>query len=160
MQHHGQESARLLCLWNSLGKNTRVGSHFLLQGIFLTQGSNLCLSCLLNWQVGSLPLVPPGKPSNIVCAVLCLVTQFCLTLYDPVDHAMGILQARILEWVAISFSRGSSWPRDRTCISSVSWIGRWVLYRLSHQGSLQLISLFFLQISVLLEEIPRRCCVK
>ena len=40
----------------------------------------------------------------------------------------GISQARILEWVANSFSRGSSWPRDRTCISCISCISRWVLY--------------------------------
>ena len=45
---------------NSPGKNSGVGCHFLLQGIFLTLGSNLCLLCLLHWQVGSLPLVPPG----------------------------------------------------------------------------------------------------
>ena len=37
-------------------KNTRVGCHFLLQGIILTQRSNLCLLCLLHWQVDSLPL--------------------------------------------------------------------------------------------------------
>ena len=37
-------------------------------------------------------------------------------------------QARILEWVAISSSRGSSWPRDRTCVSCVSWPSRWILY--------------------------------
>ena len=40
----------------------------------------------------------------------------------------GILQARKLEWVAISFSRGSSWPRDWTRVSCVSRIGRWILY--------------------------------
>ena len=49
-------------LGDSSGKNTRVGCHALLQGIYPTQGSNLCLPCLLHWQVGSLPLVPPGKP--------------------------------------------------------------------------------------------------
>ena len=38
-----------------------VGCHFLLQGIFPTQGSNPRLLCLLHWQVGSLPLAPPGK---------------------------------------------------------------------------------------------------
>ena len=43
------------------GKNTGVGCHFLFQGIFLTQGLNLHLS-LLHWQVGSVPLAPPGKP--------------------------------------------------------------------------------------------------
>ena len=44
------------------GKNTGVGCHFLFQGIFLTQGSNPHLLCLLHWQAVSLPLVPPGKP--------------------------------------------------------------------------------------------------
>ena len=41
------------------------------------------------------------------------VTQSCLTLCNPMDYTVhGILQARILEWVAIPFSRGSSQPRD------------------------------------------------
>ena len=39
-----------------------VGCHFLLRGFFLTPGLNLCLLCLLHWQVDSLPLAPPGKP--------------------------------------------------------------------------------------------------
>ena len=39
---------RLLCPWNSPGKNTGMGCHFLLQGLFLIQGSNLCLLCLLH----------------------------------------------------------------------------------------------------------------
>ena len=46
---------------DSPGKNTGVGCHFLLQGIFLTQGSNQHLLILLHWQVDSLPLAPPGK---------------------------------------------------------------------------------------------------
>ena len=48
-----------LCSWNSPGNNIGVGCCFLLQGIFLTQGSNLGL---LHWQLGSLPPAPPGKP--------------------------------------------------------------------------------------------------
>ena len=52
------------CHGDSPGKNTGVGCHAFLQGIFPTQGSNLCLLCLLHWQVGSLPLVPPGKYSQ------------------------------------------------------------------------------------------------
>ena len=55
------EPARLLCPWESPGKNTGVGCHFPFQGIFLIQGSNLSLLCLLHWQVDSLPLVPTGK---------------------------------------------------------------------------------------------------
>ena len=47
---------------DSPGKNIGVGCHALLQGIFPIQGLNLCLLCLLHWQDGSLPLVPPGKP--------------------------------------------------------------------------------------------------
>ena len=43
-------------------KNTGVGCHFLLQGIFQTQEWNLHFLCLLHWQKGSLALVPPGKP--------------------------------------------------------------------------------------------------
>ena len=58
---HGLEPTRLLCPWDSLGKNTQVGCHPLLQGIFPTQGLNLHLLHLLHWQAGSLPLVPPGK---------------------------------------------------------------------------------------------------
>ena len=60
--------------------------------------------------------------------------QSCLTLCDPMDHSLpgssvhGIFQARILEWVTISSSRGSSQPRDQTCISYASCVDRWVLY--------------------------------
>ena len=49
---------------DSPGKNTGVGCHFLLQGIFPTQLSNPCLLSLLHWQLGSLPLVSTGKPKN------------------------------------------------------------------------------------------------
>ena len=62
----------------------------------------------------------------------CLVTQSCLTLCDPMDSSppgspiCGVSQERILQWVAISFSRGSSRPRDQT---HVSCIGRRVLYQ-------------------------------
>ena len=54
------------------------------------------------------------------------VTQSCLTLCYPVDcsppgsSVHGIFQARVLEWVAISFSRGSSQPRDRTQVSHIA----------------------------------------
>ena len=53
------------------------------------------------------------------------VTQSCLTLCDPMDYSppgssvLGIFQAIVLEWIAISFSRGSSRPRDRTWVSHV-----------------------------------------
>ena len=47
------------------------------------------------------------------CILKLKVAQLCLTLYNLIDYTVhGILQARILEWVAIPFSRGSSQPRD------------------------------------------------
>ena len=74
-----------------------------------------------------------------VLSGMCLVSQSCLTPYDPVDYrpsgssVHGILQARILEWVGISFSRESSQTRDRNCVSYISCIGRFLglcLYKL------------------------------
>ena len=56
----------LLCPWDSPDKNTRVGCHDLLQGIFQIQGSNLPLLCLLHWQMGSLSLGPHEKPISHV----------------------------------------------------------------------------------------------
>ena len=55
-----------------------------------------------------------------------LVTQSCLTLCNTMDCSLpgssvhGILQAKILEWVAISFSRGASQPRDQTWVSFIA----------------------------------------
>ena len=54
--------ARLPCPWNFPGKGTGVDCHFLLQGIFPTQGLNPGLLCLLQRQADSLPTVPPRKP--------------------------------------------------------------------------------------------------
>ena len=62
------------------------------------------------------------------------VTQLCPTLCDSMDYSLpassvrGILQARILEWVAIPFSRGSSRPRDRTMsLTSPAFAGRFFI---------------------------------
>ena len=52
---------RLLCPWDFPGKNTGVGCHFLLQGIFLTQGLNKHLLHLQRWQANSLPLCTLGS---------------------------------------------------------------------------------------------------
>ena len=67
---------------------------------------------------------------SFTCTHLCVFVysgaQSCLTLCDPMDCSLsgssvpGILQARILAWVAVPFSRGSSQPRDRTRVSSIA----------------------------------------
>ena len=64
----------------------------------------------------------------------CSVVKSCPALGDPTGRSPpgssvhGILQARILEWAAISCSRGSSWPRDPTRVSCISCIGKQILY--------------------------------
>ena len=63
----------------------------------------------------------------------CSFTQLCLTLFNSMDcnppgsSVHGIFQARMLECVTVSNSRGSSLSKDRTCISCISCIGRWIL---------------------------------
>ena len=73
-------------------------------------------------------LWPPELQSGLpgcVCVCVCLVTQSCPTLCDPVDYSLsgssvhGILQARVLEWVAMLSSRGSSQSGDRTQVSCI-----------------------------------------
>ena len=109
------------CPWDFPGKNTEVGCHFLLQDIFLTQILNLHL---LLWQADSLPLSHHESSKH--------------TEWGSSAH--GILQARILEWVAIPFSRGSSWPRDGTQVSCIAgrfftiWAIREALVRIRHSN--------------------------
>ena len=71
--------------------------------------------------------------SHLLSGGCTMIAQSGLTLCDPMVYTVhGILQARILEWVAFPFSRGSSQSRDR---AQVSRIGGFFLYQLSHKGS-------------------------
>ena len=79
LRPHGLQPTRLLCPWDSPGKNTGVGCHFLLQGIFPTQGSNLWLLSLLHWQARSLSLshqmyVCMYNQNVHVCVHVCIST--------------------------------------------------------------------------------------
>ena len=102
MRPHRRQPTRLPRPWDSPGKNTGVGCHFFLQ-------------CMKVKSEGE-------------------VAQSCPTLSDPMDHSPpgssvhGTVQARVRECVAISSSRGSPPPRDRTCVSCVSCIGRQILH--------------------------------
>ena len=62
LRPYGPQPSRLLCSWDSPGWGNGVSCHVLFQGIFLIQGWNLHLLCLLHWQASSLLLTPPGKP--------------------------------------------------------------------------------------------------
>ena len=103
LQPHEQQPARLLCPWNSLGKNTWLCRCSLLQGIFLTQGSNLGLQ----------------HCRRFLYHLKSETAQSCRTLSDPMFFCTvhGIFWATILEWVAFPLSRGSSQPRDWSQVS-------------------------------------------
>ena len=81
-----------------------------------------------------------------VCVCVCVCVRFQLLSHvllsaTPQAVACQVLlskeffQARILEWVAISYSRGSSWPRDWTHISCFSCMGRQILNQVCHRGN-------------------------
>ena len=189
---HRRQPTRLPRPWDSPGKNTGVGCHFLLQCMKVKSESEVAQSCLTlatPWTAAyqappsmgfsrqeywsGVPLPSPGNifrtiqydrlhywpqffthfcihnfwhvtlgffPLTLGSAmwltlanwlrqiwsvsvqkVKVLVAYSCLTLCNPMDppgsSAHGILQTRILEWVAFLFSRESSWPRDRTWVS-------------------------------------------
>ena len=94
-------------------------------GDLLDPGSNLCFLCLLHCRQILYPLSHRGSPLFLDVVFVVLVAKLCPTLCDPMDcsppasSVHGISQARILEWVAISFSRGSSQPRDQTHVSCI-----------------------------------------
>ena len=81
--------------------------------------------------------------SRGVTVCTCSVALSCLTLCNPVDRSPpgssvhGILLARILEWVAISYSRRFSLPRGWTCLSWISCIDRQILYHCTTWEALQ-----------------------
>ena len=108
--------------WNSPGQNTGVGSLSLLQGIFPTQGSN---PGLLHCRRILYQLSHKGGLNTTISEIV-LVAQPCLTLCNPMDCSPSPpgpsvhrnLQARILEWVAIPFSKGSSQPRELSVLQN------------------------------------------
>ena len=122
---HIRQPTRLYCPWDSPGKNTRVGCHFLLQCMKVKSESEVTQSCLTlsDPMDCSLPgssvhgifqarVLQWGAIAFSDCALLSAAKSFqsCPTLCNPIDGSPpafpvpGILQARILEWVAISFS--------------------------------------------------------
>ena len=162
LQPHGLYPTRLLRPWDFPGENTGVGCHFLLQGIFPTQGSNPVSPVSPALAVRFFTPEPPGKPHSFsrsaltkchklgglkhhllsggqeskikVLAGLCFLGLWwsevkyysCLTLCNLMDCGLpgssvhGIFQARILKWVAISFSRGFSRSSDQTQVSHIA----------------------------------------
>ena len=76
---------------------------------------NICNWCY--WQWLNLQIIYSMHPQSLSHAQLFCDSMDCS---PPGSSVHGIFQAKILEWIAISFSRGSSWPRDWTCVSLFS----------------------------------------
>ena len=137
---------------DSPGKNTGVGCHALLQGIFPTQGSNPHLLHLLHRQEGSLPLAPPGKPrmhggSHATPVILSELVP----CPPPGDLPSPGVEPRSPAWQVFSFlSEPPEEPKNPgvsglTLLQGIFLIQesnqgllhcRWILYQLSYQGSL------------------------
>ena len=110
---HGLQPTRLICPWDSPGKNTGVDCQFFLQGIFPTQGWNLHL---LHWQVDSLPLSHQGNSNYHTIALISQASKVKL----------NILQARFQQYmnrelpdVQAGFRKGRG-TRDQ--IANICWI--------------------------------------
>ena len=113
LRHYGLYPTRLLCPWDSPGNNTGVGCLVLLQGVFPTQGTNPSLLWLLHCR--QILYHSATEEAPLLVLLLLLSFQSCPTLWDPIDRSPpgspipGILQARTLEWGAISFSNAWKW---------------------------------------------------
>ena len=84
------------------------------------------------------------------------LAQLCPTLCNPMDCIVhGILQARILKQVAVSFSRGSSQPKDRTQVSST--VGGFVMSLATRRPYAKFLSLFYLNYQILLQAKGKKC---
>ena len=170
---HRRQPTRLPRPWDSPGKNTGVGCHFLLQCMKVKRESEVAQWCPIlsdpwtaahrtplsmgfsrqeYWSGVPLPCTLPSPTSKFPCLGVGVneglqnFGQRCLTPFffysttnipwlwaegNPLHLTLllgpWVLQARILEWVAMPSSRGSSQPRDQSCVSYVSCTGRQVL---------------------------------
>ena len=93
-------------------------------------GINVCVSVCKDSHGLNLQLFPADCKVAVAVCVLSRVRLFCVIMEcsSPGSSVHGILQARTLEWAATSSSRGSFQPRDWTCVSCISCIGRRIHY--------------------------------
>ena len=130
VQPHRQQPTRLLCPWDSPGKNTGVGCHLPRKNYNYTieLSGNLCQKYVDQIYVGQFVDSSIDLYVYLYMILYSLdsvqfssVIQLCLTLCNPMDYTVrGILQARILAEVAFPISRGSSQPRNGTQVSCIA----------------------------------------
>ena len=119
-----------------LPETISTNSNHILRGLVIEKLVH-CVTLQRSWVQASGLICTSCVTLVVHCVCACVSAespQSCPTLHDPMDCSLsgssvhGILQARILEWVAVPSSRGSSLPRDQTWVSYVSYSGRRVLY--------------------------------
>ena len=100
------------------------------------------------YELGGTQIFSPWQPLITDVPHVCVLSHFSrVQLCDPVDRSLpgssvpGIPQGRILGWIAVLSSKGSSRPRDQTQVSYVSCVGRQVLYHWRHLRSLDVLPL-------------------
>ena len=149
MQPHRQQPIRLCHPWDSLGKNTGMGCHFLLQCMKVKSESEISQSCptlrdskdcslpgssihgsfqarVLEWGATAFSELAHKEVLIPKSHQFSSVTQSCPTLCDPMDcsppgsSVHGSFQARVLEWVAIAFSGNQYWLVLGKCIEGLS----------------------------------------
>ena len=103
---YGLQPTRLLCPRNSPGKNTGVGCHALLQGIFPTQGLNPGLVCLLCWEAGSLPLASSRTAHGLCHKYSTLSLQYKTSHIQDINAWAGLCsnETYLKKQVAVRFS--------------------------------------------------------
>ena len=139
-QHLGHDLVISRFLVRQQNQSLCLGHRFIprLAGADHTSNNLACVCQKTSCNRPCLKMGPFPRAFRIYSVMLpVLIAHLCSTLHDPMDYSLpgssvhGIVQTRILEWVAFSFSRGSSRPRDWTRVSSstgMSQQGR-------HQGS-------------------------
>ena len=146
-QHKPNATFVILLVWNVLLKGNQGEKQMLLPSMSWTALVTLpgtVIHYMLSFFLGSLCIilspthstlwVHVAHPCYIISCCCCLVAKSCPTLCDPMDCSLPgssvcrISQARILYWVAISSSGGSSPPRDQIPLSCISCTGRGILY--------------------------------
>ena len=111
---HELQPTRLLCPWDSPGKNTGVGCHALLQGIFPTQGLNLSLLHLLHRQAGSLPLVPPEKPNTGLVFVRYTHLSDKGSLSSMLFLIINLVTIKPIRYLCLIVRTGTLWEKADT----------------------------------------------
>ena len=119
--------ARLLCPWNFPGKNTGVGWHFLLQGIFPTPGIEFSSPHLLHWQADSLPLCHLGSPTRLLEKSL-RYKSVLMHIFFSCFHSMHIFTCFTCQHVYLEYMFFTDMTYIFTCLHGVYYVTCFIIH--------------------------------